>query len=190
METDCDQQLLAKVCAGDQPALAALYDRHAGQLLAVALRILKSRADAEDLIHDVFLEVWQKANQYDSARGTVRTWLLIRLRSRAIDRLRVLTLARERNNMAAAETELAIATPDPSISPDCARARQALATLSAEQRTVVELGYFRGFSHQEIATRCQIPVGTVKSRLSAALAKLRQVFATSQKQQEQGYATH
>lgn len=178
MDTERDQQLLAAVSTGDQSALAELYDRHAGQMLAVALRILRSRADAEDLIHDVFLEVWQKAAQYDPTRGTVQTWLLIRLRSRAVDRLRTLSLARERHMATTVlETQPAAANADPSIRSDYTRARQALATLSGEQQTVIELGYFQGLTHQEIALQCQIPVGTVKSRLSAAIIRLRSLFA-------------
>lgn len=171
-ETDTD--LLIAIRQGDRIALATLYDRHAAQMLGLAIRILNNRRDAEDLLHDVFIEVWQKAGDFDPSRGAARTWLLLKLRCRAIDRLRMLTVAR---NHAMVQIETAsedIQTEDdPSLEPDRIRARQALSGLTREQRMVVELGYFQGLKCREIAERCRIPVGTVKSRLAAAMSKLR-----------------
>ena len=93
-DAELDRQILVRVVAGDHSALTQLYDRHAPVMLGVATRVLGSRRDAEDLLHDVFLEAWQKAASFDATRGSVKTWLLLRVRSRAIDRLRVLAKAR------------------------------------------------------------------------------------------------
>ncbi len=169
-----DAQLVAAMSRGDRGALAALYDRYASLLLAVATRILGDRRESEDLVHDVMLEVWRQAAHYDTARGTVRAWLLVRLRSRALDRkksvgaTRVVAVDPERLHQ-----QRDTAAEDPTLGPDRAAVRRALAALPDEQRTVLELGYFEGLSSAEIAERIDAPIGTVKSRVAAALAKLR-----------------
>jgi RNA polymerase sigma-70 factor (ECF subfamily) len=173
-----DDGLIAAAAAGDEAALAELYDRHAAAMLGVALRILKTRQDAEDLVHDVFLEAWQRAGDFEPGRGSVRSWLLVRMRSRAVDRLRSLEAARRRGLFAAAEH----ADGEPTELPtwdglDRERAKRALDALPEPQRALVELAYFEGLTCSEMAARCGIPLGTVKSRLSAAMAKLRQSFA-------------
>src|SRR4030095_9636091 len=99
-----DERLIAAVGLGDEAALAALYDRHASAMLGVAYRVLRNRTDAEDLVHDVFVESWNKARDFQPSRGTLRSWLLMRVRSRGIDRLRSLEAAR-RHAMAAAREE-------------------------------------------------------------------------------------
>jgi len=149
----------------------------------VAHCILNSRRDAEDLVHDVFLEAWQKASHYNPRRGTVRNWLLMRVRSRAIDRIRTQGVAR---NHAMAEhhyiTENTVScNKGPENNVDVYRALEVLGGLSAEQRRIVELSYFEGLTCKEIATQCAIPVGTVKSRMSAAMAKLRGCLAKAVK---------
>ena len=172
-DNDGDAELIRAVARGDRPALAALYDRFSPILMAVATRVLGDRREAEDLLHDVFLEVWRQASDYDVARGSVRAWMLVRLRSRAIDRrkaagyTRVVALEPEHLERHEAGAE------DPSFGPDRTRVRRALAELPEEQRTVLELGYFEGLSSSEIATRIDAPIGTVKSRVAAALARLR-----------------
>jgi RNA polymerase sigma-70 factor (ECF subfamily) len=172
-----DEVSLAAVARGDTQALAEIYDRHATTMLRVALRFLRNRQDAEDLLHDVFVEVWGKAADYRPGRGSVRRWLLMRVRSRAIDRLRSLESAR-RHAMAEARDR------EPNVSPcsgwdriDRERARRALRDLPEAQRTLVLLSYFEGLSGAEMAERCDVPIGTVKSRLSAAIGKLRRSLA-------------
>ncbi len=163
--------LVKAVAEGDRHALGKLYDRYAGCLLAVGRRILGDRREAEDLLHDVFLEVWRQAGQFDSARGTVRAWLLMRMRSRSLDRRksagfsRVVSLEEQKEQLRA--------TSDDTFAPDRSAVRRALAELPDDQRVVLELGYFEGLSSTEIAARIDTPVGTVKSRVAAALAKLR-----------------
>ncbi|MEN8184919.1 MAG: sigma-70 family RNA polymerase sigma factor [Myxococcota bacterium] len=170
-EAQQDCSWMAAAAGGDRAALGRLYDRHAPAMLGLAYHVLKSRRDAEDLLHDVFLEVWNKAGDFDPQRGRVRGWLLMRVRCRAIDRARALQVAR-RHGLAAPESP-APPPPDLSAGPDAVRARRALETLPKEQRTVMELAYFGGLTGREIAERCGIPVGTVKSRLSAAMKRLR-----------------
>jgi RNA polymerase sigma-70 factor (ECF subfamily) len=172
-----DTALVAAMAAGDRNALARLYDRYSGVLLAVGVRILSDRREAEDLLHDVFIEAWRQAERYDHARGTVRTWLIMRMRSRALDRRRSAGFAR---SVSMEGVEPPNARPDdPSAPPDHSVVRKALAALPADQRAVLELGYFEGLSSSEIATRQEIPIGTVKSRVAAALAKLREGLAKS-----------
>jgi RNA polymerase sigma-70 factor, ECF subfamily len=173
-DNDNDVRLIAAMCRGDRDALASLYDRYATLLLAVATRMLGERREAEDLVHDVMLEVWRQAADYDTTRGTVRAWILVRLRSRALDRkksvgaTRVIAVDPERLHQ---ETDDRV--EDPAFGPDRAAVRRALMALPEDQRTVLELGYFEGLSSSEIAARIDAPVGTVKSRVAAALAKLR-----------------
>ncbi|HRI11154.1 MAG TPA: sigma-70 family RNA polymerase sigma factor [Nannocystaceae bacterium] len=169
-----DGELVAAIARGDSAALAALYDRHAALLLAVAARILGPHA-AEDLVHDVLVEAWQRAATYDPARGSVRAWLLLRLRSRALDRCR-------RNQRRPSEpidraAELGDPdVPDPLNRLEQARARDALGALTPNQREILELAYFTGMTMAEIAEHLGIPIGTVKSRTSAALGRLREAL--------------
>lgn len=173
-DAEIDRELIASIKSGDKNALAALYDRYASLILGLAFRILQNRGDAEDLLHDVFLEVWRRAKSYDPNRGAVRTWLLLRVRSRAIDRLRVIAKAREHAMAESFNEPESISERDqPNHTSDRFHARQALKSLSEVQRIVVELSYFEGLTCTEIAVRCGIPVGTVKSRLFAAMENLR-----------------
>lgn len=174
--TDADDVALIEAMAGgDRTALAGLYDRHASTLLALALRILRNRGEAEDLLHDVFLEVWRAAKDYDTSRGRVRTWLVIRMRSRALDVVKSARMARRTDD----DTVVAqvVATDDPSASTDQTRVRAALGEVPADQRAVLELAYFEGLSCSEIADKIAVPIGTVKSRLAAGLSKLRLTLA-------------
>ncbi len=156
----------------DGASFEALYDEHAPSMLALANRILGSRSDAEDLVHDVFIEAWRNAKQYDSTRGTIRAWLMVRIRTRAIDRLRYLQMA-QRKGLELSRADDSVSAPNP----DASRARTAVQLLTPTQRSVIELGYFEGLTCREIAERCDVPIGTVKSRLAAALGKLRERFA-------------
>jgi RNA polymerase sigma-70 factor (ECF subfamily) len=166
---DADAALVAAMAAGDREALAELYARHAGLLLGLALRIVRERREAEDLLHDVFLEAWRSAKDFDPRRGRVRTWLAIRMRSRALDHQKSARVSRNAGDQALA----ALVDDARPQDPDHGRVRTALAQLGPDQRTVLELAYFEGLSCSEIAARLAIPVGTVKSRLAAGLERLR-----------------
>jgi RNA polymerase sigma-70 factor (ECF subfamily) len=168
-DAEIDAELVAAMARGDRGALASLYDRHSGILLGLAMRIVRERREAEDLLHDVFLEAWRSAKDFDPKRGRVRTWLAIRMRSRALD---LQKSARVSRNAGDAGLDLLVDDSE-HASPDHARVRAALADLGTDQRRVLELAYFEGLSCTEIAARVSIPVGTVKSRIAAGLDRLR-----------------
>lgn len=175
-----DEALLGAVSGGDQGALSLLYQRHSGLLFAVALKILRARRDAEDALHDVFLEAWQRAGDYQPSRGTVRTWLLLRLRSRCLDRLRSRDRAREADGGEALLADLpAEETEAVDLAPDRARVRKAVQQLPEAQRTALELAWFHGLTGAQIAEKTGAPLGTVKTRLALGLARLRQVLEGS-----------
>jgi RNA polymerase sigma-70 factor (ECF subfamily) len=172
-----DVRLVALLARGDASALGLLYDRHAPALLALAQRLTGKAAAAEDIVHDVFLEAWQCAADYDSTRGSVRAWLWLRARSRSIDYKRSHAVAR----VVAVESmdwleQAANGAAGNSLGADRPALRRVLASLSCEQRAVLALGYFEGLSSREISERLNIPIGTVKSRLAAALSSLRRAL--------------
>ncbi len=176
-----DERLVARMSARDQAALASLYDRHRGVVYALALRILRDRAEAEEVLADVFLQAWRSSAGFDRGRGSVAGWLFTLCRSRAIDRLR----ARGRRD--AAHAALAREDAAPVAAPaaegpeaDVARGQKrrligtALGALSPAQRSALELAYFEGLSHTEIAERLGEPLGTVKTRIRQGLLTLRE----------------
>ena len=165
--------LVRAIADGDRGALAELYDRYSPALMAVGCRVLGDPRESEDLLHDVFLEVWRQAADYDEQRGSVRAWLLMRMRSRALDRRKAAGFARVVSIEERKIDEPSAAGEDPALGPDRERLKRALAELPVEQRQVLELGYFEGLSSSEIAERIAAPIGTVKSRVAAALGKLR-----------------
>jgi len=173
---DSDEVLMVGAAGGDQAAMARLYDRYAPPLLSAGQRMLGSRRDAEDLLHDVFVEVWQQAGDYSAARGSVKSWLFLRMRSRAIDRLRLAS----RKNVELGDQVLATATrdvvEDPALAPDRAQIRYTLEVLPPDQRVAIELAYFGGLSGAQIAAQLGVPLGTVKTRLALGMSKLRAAF--------------
>ena len=175
---ESDETLVRAVATGDTQALAALYDRHAPLMLGLARRIVVGKPEAEDIVHDVFVEAWRRAADYDPNRGSVKAWLLLRTRSRALDFRKSAGVARTVPTGDADWLALLVdPRADESEAPDRARLRQLLCALSAEQREVLLLGYFDGLSSSEIAARAGIPIGTVKSRVAAALSALRLALA-------------
>ena len=166
-----DAAIVARMAAGQQPALAELYDRYSSLLLGVGVRML-GRGEAEDVLHDVFVEVWKRAKDFDPARGTVRAWLALRMRSRCLDRKKSPRLARSVSFDDSEQARRAAPEHDPLLRMERERVRAALAALTADQRAVVDLAYFAGLSTQEIGDQLGVPQGTVKSRLFAAREKL------------------
>jgi len=165
-----DHALIRALAEGDPEALAGLFSRHGGALLALARRIVGE--DANDIVHDVFVEIWRHAATYDPARASVRTWMLVRCRSRALDRLRSKRLRATVPIEVLGEVP-AGAGAEPTRLVDGQRLSHALDALSAPQREVLVLAYYGGLSATEIAVELEIPVGTVKSRTAAGLAALR-----------------
>ena len=175
---DEDAELVVALARGDRAALAALYDKYAPFLMSLAMRVVRDRREAEDLLHDVFLEVWRSAVDYDPARGRVRTWLAVRMRSRALDRQKSARISRRAGDESVLDrVESEGAAGSIERGPDQQRVRAALGALSGEQRRIVELAYFDGLSCSEIAAAIAVPIGTVKSRMAAAMAKLRAAVA-------------
>lgn len=187
-----DRTLMTGIAAGDATALGDLYDRHAGRVLALCLRILRDRAEAEEALGDVFYELWEKADRFRADRGTPVSYLMTVARSRAIDRLRrrrrqevVLDLegssGGEITGASAPITSPSVLSirvdegpfGDAAAAEQKVRIRRALAGLSAAERRVVELSFFDGLSHGEIARALREPLGTVKSRIRQGLARLR-----------------
>lgn len=183
-QDDRDIELVIAVARGDREALAAIYDRHAPVMLGLGTKLLKDRGEAREVLHDVFLEAWKRAGDYDPARGTVRTWLTLRMRSRCLDRIK--SAGRSRTALVGESLD-AVAGPTPataSMDADAQRVHGALATLPPDQRRILELGYFHGLTCSEMATELSIPIGTVKSRLHAAMKKLRVVFSAGTAEEE------
>lgn len=180
-----DVEVLQAIANGDKNALGILYNRFVARLLGAARRMLSNSQDAEDIVHDVFVEVWRRAADYDDSRGSVAAWLLIRTRSRALDRLKSPSLRRHESlddgvccedDFSSTATNLVSDTWDPTQDLDGAHVWMALADLPDEQRVVVELAYFEGLTLIEVGDCLGIPAGTVKSRLSRAVATLRERF--------------
>ncbi|MDQ3687286.1 MAG: sigma-70 family RNA polymerase sigma factor [Acidobacteriota bacterium] len=170
-----DAELIRRVALGDGHAFASLYDRHSPQLFGLLLRILRSRAEAEDVLQEVFLEVWLKAGEFDEARGRPFTWLVVLARSRAIDRRRALAALDRVSTEAAREGSsrlFADARDDAVRSEQVRMVREALAALPDGQRRSLLLAYFEGLSQSEIASRLGVPLGTVKTRTRSGLKKL------------------
>jgi RNA polymerase sigma-70 factor (ECF subfamily) len=168
-----DSTLVARMAAGDRSAVAVLYSRHVRSLLVLARAMLKSTQEAEDLIHDVFLEAWRRSADYSEERGTVRAWLFMRVRSRALDRLK------SAGPVIAVWTEPVPADVAHAPSGDRRRLSELLSKMPETQQQVLFLGYFEGLSTLEIAERLGIPAGTVKSRTRAALSALRNVVGAN-----------
>jgi RNA polymerase sigma-70 factor, ECF subfamily len=157
-------------------AMAAIYDRYAPLLLAVAMRIVGDRVQAEDLLHDVLLEAWHRAGEYDPERGTVRAWLVTRVRSRALDeRIGSARRAELVRSKVPGFDETTYRIYDV-CAVDGADVRREVASLPRHLEMVIDLAYFEGLSAVEIGIRLKIPPGTVKSRLARAMTLLRQHF--------------
>lgn len=174
---------------GDEAAFARVYDRYSAILLGLMLRILRSRPEAEDVLQEVFLQVWQQARSFDPARGRAFTWLATLARSRAIDRLRAVD-SRERAAQRAAEdgqppseTPSAWAEEEAIRSERAEVVRAALAELPEEQRQVLLLAYLDGMTQSEIAAAKQQPLGTVKTRTRTGLKRLSEALRSRLGQQ-------
>jgi RNA polymerase sigma-70 factor, ECF subfamily len=172
-----DRALLQQVALGSAAAMREVYARCGSKAFAVTLRLLPSRADAEEVLQETFLDVWRRAREFDPARGGLETWVATIARTRAIDRLRSMgTAARVVEGATHEPPPVSAAPPAPDEASALGQNRQrvlaALKQLPREQREVVELAYFEGLSQREIAERTGDPLGTVKTRARLALEKL------------------
>jgi RNA polymerase sigma-70 factor (ECF subfamily) len=178
-----DDRLMEAIKAGDSAALETLYDRHSAAVLAVTKRVLGEPADAEDAVLDVFLQVWERADRYERGRSGALAFLMTLARSRAIDRLRERQRRRARlvapgdeQLLDGLDAQLGDPTPlQVTLSAERrARVQSALARLDPAVRSAVELSFFHGLTHPEIAEQLGQPLGTVKTRIRQGLIQLRQ----------------
>ncbi len=174
-----DVELLERVAGGDANAVGDLYDRYACVLMPLALRILRDRAEAEDVLHDAFVAMSDRAGQYVPERGTVIAWLVTLVRNLSIDRTR----RRDRRGEIGRDV-IAHEPVEPALDPEALtasageklRIRTALATLPTAQRETLEVAFFEGLTYPEIAAREGVPLGTIKSRAARAIAALREAL--------------
>lgn len=176
-----DEGLLARVAESDVTAFERLYDTHSSTLYALLLRMLGSPEDAQEVLQETFVQIWNRAAMFDASRGSEIAWLISIARSRGIDRMRSRRLRGEREQEATREisartsfvskdeaSELAIANEQQKV------VRAALSELPESQRIALELAYFEGLSQTEIATKLNEPLGTIKTRMQLGMKKLRE----------------
>ncbi|HZS08676.1 MAG TPA: sigma-70 family RNA polymerase sigma factor [Blastocatellia bacterium] len=175
--------LIRGMARGDQSALSEFYDETSRLVFALALRMLNDRGAAEEVTLDVYWQVWRQAQKFDPARGTPLAWLMTIARSRAIDRLRSAAWTRHEKEPLEEARAVAADTHSPEDVAGLTETRQlirrALDQLSPEQREVIEVAYFGGLSHQEIALKLGLPLGTVKTRIRSGMMKLRELLPTT-----------
>jgi RNA polymerase sigma-70 factor, ECF subfamily len=178
-----DSELLHAIARGDEQALASLYDRYRLILFGLILRILHSRPEAEDILQDVFIQVWRRAADFDESRGRAFTWLVTLARSRTIDRLRALESRQRTANEAvqAVPDSVSDSETDALRSEQREAVRACLQELPAEQRQTLVLAYFEGLTQTEIAARLEAPLGTVKTRMRSGMIKLREMLGERMK---------
>jgi RNA polymerase sigma-70 factor, ECF subfamily len=170
-----DLALVAAIRSGDQGAMAALYDRYSSIVYAVALRVLQDTGAAEDVLQDIFMQLWRRPGAFDASRGNMAAWLAVITRNRAIDALR-----RRRPQD---DIENVIVSVEPDLASEAERSRAmeevrgALQAMPPAQRSALEMAYFEGLTHSEIAEKTGEPLGTIKTRIRTGLLSLRKVLA-------------
>jgi len=178
-----DHSALERMVRGDHDGLAELYDRHGRLVYSLALRILRDTGEAEDVVQEVFSQAWRQASRYESTRGNVVAWLMNLARSRAIDRIR----SRRSRPQPVADDVRTVDVPDMAepvdeqlaLSSQAAAIRAAVDELSLLQRVAIELAFYEGLTHVDIAERLELPLGTVKTRIRQGLMKLKDRLAAA-----------
>ncbi len=176
-----DEDLISLAGDGEAGAFAALYDRHGRAAYSLAYRMMGERQAAEDLVQEAFLQVWRAAGTYRAERGSVRTWVLSIVHHRGVDQLR--SAARRRQIGDRAEATAPTSQPSEAFAETWRnsqrdRVREALQVLPPEQLKVLELAYFSGYTHVEIAELLDLPLGTVKGRMRLGMKKIREYFGS------------
>jgi RNA polymerase sigma-70 factor (ECF subfamily) len=174
-----DEDLISLAGDGDAQAFAVLYDRHSRAAYSLAYRMMNGRQAAEDLAQDAFLKVWRAATSYRADRGGVRAWILSIVHNRGIDQLRSHASRRrvqDRVEASAARSQPSEAFAETWRNSQREQVREALNTLPQEQLKILELAYFSGYTHMEIAENLDVPLGTVKGRMRLGLRKLKKFF--------------
>ena len=173
---DSDEGLIRRIVAGDESALGVLYDRYGGLVYSVAKHVLTDTGAAEEVLQDIFHQLWRSAASFDSSRGKLSSWLLVMARNRSIDRARRRAPPLDDEAAPSLEGSSLDIESEAAQNEMAARVRAALQALPEAQRVAMELAYFEGLTQSEIAKRTGDPLGTVKTRLRSALASLRTAF--------------
>jgi RNA polymerase sigma-70 factor (ECF subfamily) len=173
-----DETLLERAAMGNRDAFELLYDRYAPRMFGLLIRIVRSRADAEDALQAAALDLWNRADRYDRSLGSAQTWILMIARARAIDSLR-------RTPRHAASDTAVVDTlaqrPEPSPTPPSAPIHHAMSELPEDQRAAIEMAFYRGLTREEIATALGVPVGTIKTRIRTGVRRLAESLASERK---------
>lgn len=168
-----DGALVAAIRNGNQEAMAELYDRYSSVVYAVALRVLGDTSAAEDILQEIFMQLWRKPGAFDASRGNLAPWLAVITRNRAVDVLR-----KRRPQSELEDTTLTV-NPDFAGEADrgliVEKVRSALQAMSSQQRSALEMAYFEGYSHSEISAKTGEPLGTIKTRIRSGLMQLRKL---------------
>src|SRR5437868_1754159 len=170
-----DATLMTRIRNGDQAALGELYDRYSQVVYSVALRVLGDTTQAEDILQDIFMQIWRNPSSFDASRGSLAAWLAVIARHRAIDYLR-----RRRPETDIEEVIVSVDTHLDQVTDrnlTLNRVRTVVETLPAEQRKPLEMAFFEGLTHAEIAAKTGEPLGTIKTRIRSALITVRKAFA-------------
>jgi RNA polymerase sigma-70 factor, ECF subfamily len=177
-EVSLDAALVRRLLQRDVSAFEELYDRHSRIVFALVLRILQQASTSEEVVQDVFLQLWRNAARYDQSRGPFVTWLLTLARNRALDQLRLKSERQRRREDQTEELPPVLTMPDFEGSLDeqrrAKRVRELMASLNPQQKRAIELAYFEGLSHSEIANALKEPLGTVKSWIRNGLLRLKE----------------
>ncbi len=176
-----DEDLMSLVEGGDAEAFAVLYDRHSRAAYSLAHRMMGEKQAAEDLTQEAFIKIWRAATSYRAERGSVRTWILSIVHNRGIDQLRSLASRRrtqEKVEASAPKSQPSEAFTESWRNSQGEQVREALKTLPSEQLKILELAYFSGYTHVEIAEVLGLPLGTVKSRMRLGLKKMKDYFGS------------
>ncbi|MCB0262522.1 MAG: sigma-70 family RNA polymerase sigma factor [Calditrichaeota bacterium] len=185
LQSATDDELIERLKSGQSQALSVLYDRYASQLYGLSLKILQNQSLAQDVIQEVFLSIWKNAKQFDRKRGAPMAWMTILCRNRCIDILRSKDTQTKRSAFSADDeignpALISEVEESPLHLADLSQlqntVKTALAALPDDQRDLLELAYFQGFSQSEIAKKRELPLGTVKTRIRSGMLRLREIF--------------
>ena len=173
---DLAADLIIRVADGDQRAFAELYDLLSPRVFALILKVVVNRSQSEEVLQEVFLEVWQRAGTFDESRGKAVSWILVMAHRRAVDRVRASQASKDRDlregirDFAASHDDVEKVVE---ANLEGARVRRALAELADSQRRAIELAYFGGYTHRQVAEILDVPVGTIKTRIRDGMIRLR-----------------
>ncbi len=174
--TVSNEDLLQRVATGDREAFAQLYDRTAPRVFGLVKRLLRDHAQSEEVTQEIFLEIWQTATRYDTGRGGAIAWMLTMTHRRAVDRVRASQASRDRDTRIGIRdfpTDFDSVSESVEVRIESERVKEAMMRLTELQRQAVQLAYFGGYSHSEVAAMLSVPIGTVKTRLRDGMIRLR-----------------